>query len=122
MKARLGLKALIALGGVLVGAVATVLVGNDWSLDGIDAEGWLYIAGAVLTSGALVAFVTNVPGVLGGAIKAIVASAAAFVASLTAAYQVDQLLNPQDYLAAASVALLLLAGTYETDEGPPPTA
>lgn len=119
---KIGLKALVAVVGVALGSVATVLVGNDWSLDGIDTAGWLYIAGAVLGSGALVAFVTNVPGVLGGAVKALLASAAAFVASLTAAYQVDGSLGPQDYLAAGSVALILLAGTYEADEGPPPTA
>lgn len=116
------LKAIVALVGVALASFATVIAPNGGGLDDISTEGWLYIAGSVLGAGALVYLADNIPGVFGGAIKALIAGGGTFVASLTAAYQADQVLSSADYLLAASAAIAVLVGTYQVDEGPPPTA
>jgi hypothetical protein len=109
-------KALIALVGTAIFAV-----GGALQSDGkIDTGEWLYIAAAILGAGALTYIATNVTGVLGGAIKALVAGGGAFVAALIAAYQPDSLLSTSEFLIAASAAITVLVGTYEIPDPPPP--
>lgn len=111
-------KALIALVGTGIFAVANAL-----SSDGkIDTGEWLAIAATILGSGALVYIATNVPGVFGGAIKAVAGAGGALVASLIAGYSPDSILTTSEILVALSAAITLLVGTYEVDDGPPPTA
>lgn len=117
---RENLKAVVALVGVAIAAVAQVLGNGDF--DKLDTGDWLAVAAAVLGSGALVYLGDNVPGVLGGAIKALVAGGSAFVASLIAGYAVDAHLSTGEWLVAASASIAILVGTYQVDEGPPPTA
>lgn len=111
-------KALIALVGTAIFAV-----GGALQSDGkIDTGEWLIIAAAILGSGALTYIATNVPGVLGGAVKALAAGGSAFVASAIAGYTPDSILTVAELLLAASAAITVLVGTYEVDDGPPPTA
>ena len=110
-------KALVALVATGAFAVGTILAQTGSP----DVGDWLWAAGTVLGSGALVYIATNVPGVFGGAIKAFVGGGGALVASLIAAYQVDGVLSTSDLLLAASAGLTVLVGTYEVpDETPPP--
>lgn len=109
-------KALIALVGTGIFAVGTALQSDGK----VDTGEWLTIAAAILGAGALTWLATNVSGVLGGAIKALVAGGSAFVASLIAAYQPDSIISTSEYLLAASAAITVLVGTYEIPDPPPP--
>lgn len=111
-------KALVALVGTAIFAVAGALQSDGK----IDTGEWLVILAAILGSGALTYIATNVSGVLGGAVKALVAGGSAGVASLIAAYQPDSVLTTAELLLAASAVITVLVGTYEVDDGPPPTA
>lgn len=109
-------KALIALIGTAIFAVGGALQGDGK----LDTGEWLIILAAVLGSGALTYIATNVAGVLGGAIKALVAGGGAFVAALIAYYQPDSLLSTSEFLLAGSAAITVLVGTYEIPDPPPP--
>ena len=111
------IKALIALAGTAIFAVGGALQG-DGKVDGGE---WLTIAAAILGAGALTYIATNVEGVLGGAIKSLVAGGGAFVASLIAYYQPDSLLSTSEFLLAGSAAITVLVGTYEIPDPPPPS-
>ena len=75
-------------------------------------------AGFLIAQGRLVA--DNVEGVLGGAIKSLIAGAAAAVASLIAAFQPDANLSTSEYLVAASAAIVVWVGTYQIPDPPSP--
>lgn len=111
-------KALVALIGTAIFAIAGALQSDGK----IDTGEWLVIAAVILGSGALTYIASNVPGVFGGAIKALVGGGGAAVASLIAGYTPDSILTTAEILLAASAAITVLVGTYETDDGPPPTA
>jgi hypothetical protein len=109
-------KALIALAGTAIFAVGSALQ-SDGKL---DTGEWLTVLAAILGAGALTYIATNVDGVLGGAIKSLVAGGGAFVAALIAAYQPDSILSTSEFLLAASAAITVLVGTYELPDPPPP--
>lgn len=109
------IKALIALVGTAIFAIGSALQSDGK----VDTGEWLVIAAAILGSGALTYIATNVPGVYGGAIKSLVAGGGAFVASLIAAYQPDNLLSTSEFLLAAAAAITVLVGTYEIPDPPP---
>jgi hypothetical protein len=111
------IKPLIALVGTAIFAIGGALQGDGK----IDTGEWLYIAAAILGAGALTYIATNVPGVYGGAIKSAVAGGSAFVASLIAYYQPDNLLSTSEFLLAAAAAITVLVGTYEVPDPPPAT-
>lgn len=113
-------KALVALVGIAIAAVAQVL-GNG-TFGSLDTGDYLYVIGAIVGSGALVYLGENVPGVLGGAIKALVAGGGAAVTLLATAYAGDAVISQGEYLTAAAGAIAVLVGTYQVDNGPPPTA
>ena len=105
----------------LIAAVLAALAAQvgAGSLDEIDGEGWVKIAVAVLGGTAAVWFVENVPGLAGGIIKAVIASATAFFASLATAYENDGLISQGELLTAGALAVAALAAVYQLRNVPP---
>ena len=105
----------------LVAAVLAALAAQvgAGSLDEIDGQGWVKIAVAVLGGTAAVWFVENVPGIAGGIIKAFVAGATAFFASLATAYENDGLVSQGELLTAGGLAVAALAAVYQLRNVPP---
>ena len=108
----------------LVASVLAVLASaiGAGSLDDIDTQGWVRIAVLVLGGTAATWFVENVSGVAGGIIKAIVATATAFLTSLQSAYENDGIVTQSELLTALSLALLALVAVYQLRNVPPSDA
>jgi hypothetical protein len=106
-------KATAALIVAILAALAAAL-GVDSSRDfgDIDAQTWLIAGGTVLASGALTAWVDNVPGVAGGIIKAVIGATAAAVASLTVALD-DHVVTRVEQVTALSAFVVGLAAVYQ---------
>ena len=117
---KVGWKALLATVGIAVAAIGGTAINSN--IGDLTTGEWLQIAATVLGSGALVAVVTNVPGVLGGAVKAIVAALGATVASLIVAYTPDSIISQGELLTALAAGIAILAGTYEQRDDAPPKA
>jgi len=111
------IKAIATLVATGLTALATA-VGNG-KLDDIDGQGWVKLALVVLGSTAAVWFAENVPGVLGGAIKAVLAGATAFLTALTAAYENDAVISQGEWLTAFGAALIALTAVYQLRNVPP---
>jgi peptidoglycan/LPS O-acetylase OafA/YrhL len=107
-------KGLIALGVAILAALTTALTGKTDIAD-IDTRTWLIALGAVLASGALTAFVTNVAGVAGGIIKAVIGALGAAVASLATALD-DQVLTQVEMVTAVSAFVVGLSLVYQIPE------
>ena len=107
--AKEALALLIAAGTVLVTALGTSPQQNLSHLSGAD---WLKAIVAFLATGAVTAFVTNVPGIAGGIIKAFVAGAGAFCTALITAYA-DQIITQGELIGAITAAALAIAAVYE---------
>ena len=107
-------KGLIALAVAVVAALTTALTGKTDFAD-IDTRTWLIALGAVLASGALTAFVTNVAGVAGGIIKAVIGAFGAAVASLVTSLD-DQVLTQVEMLTALSAFVVGLSLVYQIPE------
>ena len=105
------IKAGIALLVDVLAALTTAFTGRT-DFGDIDTKTWLIALGAVLASGALTAFVTNVTGVAGGIIKAVVGAFGAAVAALITAYD-DNLISPSEKLTALSAFVIGLSLVYE---------
>ena len=105
----------------LIAAVLAALAAQvgEGSLDAIDGEGWVKIAVAVFGGTAAVWFVENVPGLAGGIIKAVIASATAFFSSLATAYENDGLVSQGELLTAGALAVAALAAVYQLRNVPP---
>jgi hypothetical protein len=103
----------IAAGTVLVTALGTSPQQNLGHLSGYD---WLKCVVAFLATGAVTAFVTNVPGIAGGIIKAFVAGAGAFCTALITAYS-DSIITQGELIGAIVAAVIAIAAIYES--GPP---
>lgn len=104
-------KGFIALAVAVLAALTTALTGKTDFAD-IDTRTWLIALGAVLASGALTAFVTNVTGVAGGIIKAVIGALGAAVASLVTALD-DQVLTQVEMLTALSAFVVGLSLVYQ---------
>lgn len=116
------IKAGIALLVAILGAL-TVAVTGKTDFGDIDTQTWLVALGAVLASGALTAFVQNVPGVAGGIMKAVIGAFGAGIATLITAYD-DNLVSPEEQLTALSAFVVGLSLVYqipEPDQGNPPS-
>lgn len=111
-------KGLIALLVAVSAAVATAITGKT-DIGDVDTRTWLIALGVVLASGALTAFVTNVLGVAGGIIKAVVGAFGAAVASLVTALD-DQVLTQVEIVTAVSAFVVGLSLVYEIPD-PEPT-
>jgi len=79
------------------------------------------VLGTVLASGALTAFVTNVTGVAGGIIKAVVGAFGAAVTSLVAALD-DQVLTQVEMITALSAFVVGLSLVYQIPNAEPEPA
>ncbi len=108
------IKGLIALLVAVLAALTTALTGKTDFAD-IDTRTWLIALGAVLASGALTAFVTNVAGVAGGIIKAVIGALGATVASLVTSLD-DQVLTQVEMLTALSAFMVGLSLVYQIPE------
>ena len=111
------IKAFIALVVAIVGALTVALTGAE-SFDNIDLQTWLIALGTVLASGALVAFVDNIPGIYGGAIKSVIGAFGAFVAALVPALD-DRVISQLDLVTAIGAGVTALALVYQIPEPPP---
>lgn len=111
------IKAGVALLVAILAAVAAPLVG-DTGFGDLTTQDWLVCLATVLASGALVAFVDNVPGVAGGIIKAVIGAAGAAVAALVAA-NVDGVLTTGEKVAALSAFVVGLSAVYQIPDPPP---
>lgn len=117
---KVGWKALVAVVGVALAAVGGTAINGD--VGDLSTGDWLAIVATVLGSGALTALVTNIPGVFGGAVKAVVAALAAFVGALIVYYTPDSVISQGELLTALAAGIAILAGTYEQDDTKPPGA
>jgi len=113
------IKAVIALIMAVISALTVALTGHTGFSD-IDTQTWLIALGTVLASGALVAFVDNVPGVYGGAIKSLIGAAGAFIAALVPAFD-DRVVSQLELVTAVGAFFAALALVYQIPDPPPPT-
>jgi hypothetical protein len=105
------IKAGIALLVAVLAALTTAVTGKT-DFGDIDTRTWLVALGTVIASGALTAFVTNVVGVAGGIIKAVIGAFGAAIASLIIAYD-DNLISPEEKITALSALVVGLSLVYE---------
>lgn len=110
-------KAIVTLIAAVIAAVATA-VGNG-SLDDLDGEAWVKVGLLIVGSTAAVWFAENVTGVLGGAIKALLAGAGAFLTQLAVSYENDGVISQGEWLTAFSLALAALTAVYQLRNTPP---
>lgn len=103
----------------VLAALTTALTGAT-SFSNIDTQTWLIALGTVLASGALVAFVDNVPGVAGGFIKALIGAGGAFIAALVPALD-DRTISQLELVTAVSAFVAALALVYQIPDPPQPT-
>jgi hypothetical protein len=112
-------KAGIALVIAVLAALTTAFTGVT-DISDIDAQTWLFALGAVLASGALVAFVENVSGLAGGIIKAVIGAFGAAIASLATALD-DRVLSQVEMLTALSAFVVGLSLVYQIPDPEPIT-
>ncbi len=106
-------KALIATLVAVAAALVTALgTSPQQNLGHLDTRTWLVAIGAILASGAITWWTQNVQGVAGGIIKAVVASAGAFITALITAYA-DNIVTQAELIGAISAALVALAAVYQ---------
>lgn len=97
---------------ILAALISALGVDSSRDFGDIDTQTWLIAAGAVLASGALTAWVQNVPGVAGGVIKAVIAALSAAVTSLIVAAD-DHMFTRVEQLTALSAFVVGLSAVYQ---------
>jgi hypothetical protein len=105
---------LVAIGAALMTALGT---SPQQNLSHLDTKTWLVAGAAILASGAMTWWTENVPGLAGGIIKAVVASAGAFITVLVTAYS-DNFVSQAELIGAVSAALVALAAVYQVKNTP----
>ena len=105
---------LVAVGAALMTALGT---SPQQNLAHLDTTTWLVAIGTILASGAITWWTTNVPGLAGGVIKAVVASSGAFVTALVTAYA-DNFVSQAELIGALSAGLVALAAVYQVQNKP----
>lgn len=111
------IKATLALVMAILAALTTALTGKTDFSD-IDTRTWLIALGTVIASGALTGFVTNVLGIAGGIIKAVVGAFGAAIASLVVALD-DQVLTQVEIVTAIAAFVAALSVVYEVPDPEP---
>lgn len=101
---------LVAIAAALVTALGT---SPQQNLSHLSTVTWLVAIGTILSSGAITWWVQNVQGVAGGIIKAVVASAGAFITTLVTAYNNGGPITQAEWITAISAALVALASVYQ---------
>lgn len=110
-------KAIVTLIAAAVAAVATAIGAGE--IGDLDGAAWVKIALVVLGGTAATWFVENVPGVAGGIIKAVIGASTAFLASLSAGYEVDGAISQGELLTAIGALLVALTAVYQLRNVPP---
>ena len=105
-------KMILATVVAVVTALAAALGTNGQSLGDFTLQDWLTVLLSILGTGAVTAWATNVPGIAGGIIKAVLATLGAFVTGVVTGYA-DGVLTQADLLVAISAAVVALAAVYE---------
>lgn len=96
-----------------VGAFVTALgTGSTNTFSSIDTKHWLIAGIAILSSGALVALVSNLPQVAGEVAKAIVAFLSAGFSSLVIALN-DNMITQAEWLTAFGAAVIATGFVYQ---------
>lgn len=117
-------KAIIGVLVAFIGALTTAVTVGDLNLSDLDAKDWVYAAGAALASGAMVALVSNIPGVLGSAAKALWSAATAGIATYILAASEGSALGENisqgEWLGIISTAIVASGLVYQ-EKGPDPT-
>jgi hypothetical protein len=117
-------KAIIGVLVAFVGALTTAVTVGDLNLGDLSAKDWAYAAGAALASGAMVWLVSNIPGVLGSAAKAIWSAATAGIASYILAASEGSALGENisqgEWLGIISTAIVASGLVYQ-EKGPDPS-
>jgi hypothetical protein len=107
-------KAIINLLVAFLGAVVTALgTGNDANFTSVNLLHWLVAMGTVLGSSAMVALVSNLPGVAGQIAKAVVAFLSAGIGSLVIALS-DNHISQAEGLVALIAAITATGLVYQT--------
>lgn len=116
-------KAIAAVVVATLGAAAVALGPGDLSFGDLDGRAWLEFAIAVLSSGALVALVSNIPGVAGGVVKAVIAALTAGFGSLVLALDESSAggakITQAEWLGAVAVGIVASGVVYQVTEKPP---
>jgi hypothetical protein len=112
------IKGVIALVLAILAALTTAFATGATDVGDIDTQTWLIALGTVLASGALVAFVENIPGVAGGIMKAVIGAFGAFIAALVPAFD-DRIVSQLELITALSAFVAALALVYEIPEPTP---
>src|SRR6187549_3145538 len=99
-----------------ISALTVALTGKT-DIGDIDTQTWLIAIGSILASGALVAFVDNVPGVYGGAIKSMIGAAGAFISALVPAFD-DRVVTQLELVTAIGAFVAALALVYQIPDPP----
>ena len=110
------LKAAAATVVAAAGALVVALGTGATDVSNLDTKSWLIAVLAVLGSGGMVWFVQNVPGVVGGAIKAAIAFLTAGIGSLVVALD-DNMITQAEWLTAFVAAAVATGFVYQLDDG-----
>lgn len=105
---------IIAFGTVLVTALGT---SPQQNLSHLGTYDWLKVIVAFLGTGAFTAWVTNVPGLAGGIIKAFGAGAGAFCTALITAYA-DSMVTQGELIGAIVAGFIAVLSVYEVTNAP----
>jgi acetylglutamate kinase len=101
----------------LAALIAALGPGDGGSLSNLDGKTWAVAILAVLTSGALVFFVSNIRGVAGGIAKAVQALLSAGIASLVVALDESSAggahITQSEWLVAISAAVVASGIVYQ---------
>lgn len=114
-------KAIVGVLVAFIGALTTAVTVGDLNLSDLDVKDWVYAAGAALASGAMVALVSNIPGVLGGVAKALWSAATAGIATYILAASEGSALGENisqgEWLGIISTAIIASGFVYQ-EAGP----
>jgi hypothetical protein len=104
-------------------AAAVAAIGNG-DIGDLDGNAWVKLAIVILGGSALTAFVDNVAGVYGGAIKSMIGAAVAGLAAYTAAFENDTpvtgIVTQAEWLTIIGAVVGALGIVYQVSENDEP--
>jgi hypothetical protein len=107
-------KAVLAVVVAAAGALVTALgTGSTGDVSNIDTKHWIIAALTVLGSGAMVAALSNIPGIAGGIAKTAIAFLTAGLGSLVIALN-DNHITQLEWVTAFMAAVIATGLVYET--------
>lgn len=111
-------KALVALVVAVLAALGTAV--GSGSLGDLSTADWVQTIVLILGGSAVVGVLENVPGVFGGAVKAIVGAALAGLVAWQVAFENDHVISQGEWLAIAIAVITALSAVYQVPDSPPP--